>query len=223
MPLVAYLIPRYNADWKYLVNAPQGDNQEEIIKAQKMLDGVMKAFDEIQKTAEEASRKEKEAHAATQLAKTAQAEQEKTLSEVQAQEKAYNDKTNDLKKKSEQGTVVQQNKAKAELAQHHAEDPLPLRKAKITNEAAVKKAEKATKAAEAAAAAATQAKAAAEKAVDDAKAKVDEAEAYLEEVKNKPGSAQGAIWWMERELHETRAYLPTSKGGYAKKNVRVGE
>jgi len=140
---------------------------------------------------------------------------------VQSQEKAYNSKTEDLKKKSEEGTGVQQNKAKAELSQHLAGDPLPLRKAKITNEAAVKKAEKATKAAEAAAAAATQAKEAAEQAVEAAKGKVAEAEAYLEEVKNKPGSAQGAIWWMERELHETRAYLPTAKGGYAKKNFKA--
>jgi len=81
----------------------------------------------------------------------------------------------------------------------------------------VKKAEKASKAAQAAATAASQAKAAAEKSVDDAKSKVDEAEAYLEEVKNKPGSAQGSIWWMERELHEARAYLPTKKGGYSKR------
>jgi hypothetical protein len=52
-----------------------------------------------------------------------------------------------LKKKSEEGGVVSRNKAKNELAQHLAEDPLPLRQAKITAEAAVRKAEKATKAA----------------------------------------------------------------------------
>jgi hypothetical protein len=221
LSLASYLVSKYSADWKYLVNAPQGDNQEEVIKAQKMLEGVQKAFEEMTKTAEAAALREKEAHVAAQAAKAAQAEQEKTLAEVKAQEDAYNNKTNDLKRKTEEGTVVQQNKAKAELAQHLAEDPLPLRKAKITNEAAVKKAEKASKAADAAVAAASQAKAAAEKAVEDARSKVDEAEAYLEEVKNKPGSAQGSVWWMERELHEARAYLPTSKGGYAKKNVRA--
>jgi len=217
MSLASYLISKFGADWKYLVNAPQGDNQEEVNKASKMLDEVQKAFEEIQKTAAAATQKEKEARESVAAAKTAQAEQEKTLAEVKSQEDTRNQKTETLKKKSEEGTTVQQNKAKAELAQHLAEDPLPLRKAKITNEAAVKKAEKASKAAQAASTAASQAKAAAEQAVEDAKSKVDEAEAYLEEVKNKPGSAQGSIWWMERELHEAKAYLPTKKGGYSKR------
>jgi len=38
---------------------------------------------------------------------------------------------------------VQRNKAKNELAQHLSSDPLPLRRAKITQEAAVKKADRA--------------------------------------------------------------------------------
>jgi len=46
---------------------------------------------------------------------------------------------------------------------------------------------------------------------------VAEAEAYLEEVKKKPGSPRGAIWWLERELHEQKKFLPTSKGGIATK------
>jgi len=79
MPLTAYLIPRYSADWKYLVNAPQGDNQDEIIKAQKMLDAVQKALEEMQKSVDAAAQKEKEAHSAKATAKAAQVEQEKTL------------------------------------------------------------------------------------------------------------------------------------------------
>ncbi len=82
------------------------------------------------------------------------------------------------------------------------QDPLPLRKAKITLEAAVKKADKAAIAAEAA--------------VEEARVKFDEAQAYLEKVK-KGGSPKGALWWMERELLEARAYLPKSKGGYNKR------
>ena len=69
--------------------------------------------------------------------------------------------------------------AKNELAQHLGEDPLPLRRAKITTEAATKKAERATKAAEEAAAAArvaaakaAEARAAAEEAVAEAQRKV---------------------------------------------------
>merc|ERR1712063_56368 len=80
-------------------------------------------------------------------AKAAQQELEAALAEVKAQEDAYNQKKADLELKSTQGGVVSQNKAKAELSQHLAEDPLPLRRAKITQEAAVKKAERATNAA----------------------------------------------------------------------------
>lgn len=50
----------------------------------------------------------------------------------------------------------------------------------------------------------------------EARQKVDEAEAYLERVK-KGGSPKGALWWMERELHEARAFLPKAKGGYNKR------
>lgn len=64
------------------------------------------------------------------------------LRDVKSQEEARDARTAELKRKSQEGGVVQQNKAKNELAQHLAEDPLPLRKAKITLEAALKKAEK---------------------------------------------------------------------------------
>merc|ERR1712227_23970 len=172
-------------------------------------------------------------------AKSAQEELEAALAALKAEEDAYNQKKAELKKKSETGGVVSRNKAANELAQHLAEDPLPLRKAKITAEAAVKRSEKATKAAadareaaekaaveatnarkaaEDAREASAKAKAVAEAALDDASKKLQEAEDYLEEVKSKPGCAHGALWWIERELHEQKAYLPESKGGYRKKN-----
>ena len=198
-------------------------------------------------------------------AKAAQEELAAALAELQAQEKAYNDKKTDLERKSEEGGVVSRNKAKAELAQHLAEDPLPLRRAKITQEAAVKKAERATQAAaeareaaqasavassrarqeaeqaanqatdarqkaekdaqaasrarEAATAAANAsaaAKAEADAAVDAAAKRLGEAEEYLNEVRSRPGQAFGALWWIDRELHEQKKYLPVSKGGIAK-------
>jgi len=205
VPLVYYLIFRYNVDWHVLVNASQGSNQEEVAQAQKMLDSVNKAFIEVQKTAEAAAAKQREA-------KQAKIEQDASLAEVQAHEKAVNDKTNDLTRRSESGGMVAQNKAKAELAAHLSENPLPLRRAKITNEAAVKKAERAT-------VDAANAVAAAEAAVEDAKQQVAKAEAYLQELMSKPGSAGGALWWIDRELHETKAFLPSSKGGYRKKDL----
>merc|ERR1711862_1078154 len=131
VPLTHYLLFRYNVDWHKLVNSSQGDNSAEIAKAQEMLNQVTAAFQEAQRTATAAAQALLEAEPSA-----AQAELEAALAEVKAQEDAYNSKTEDLKKKSETGGVVSRNKAANELAQHLAEDPLPLRKAKITAEAA---------------------------------------------------------------------------------------
>jgi len=219
--LTYYLSFRYETDWHYLVNAPQGDNQEEILKAQRLLESVKQLLQASNEAAEESVRKEKASKAAERAAKEAKAELEASLRELQAQEQARDNKTAELKRKCEEGGVVAQNKAKNELSQHLNEDPLPLRKARITNEAAVKKAEKTSKAAEEAVAQAIAARAKAEAAVQAAIAKVAEAEAYLDEVRSRPGSAAGALWWIDRELHEQKAYLPTSKGGYSKKNIAI--
>ncbi len=183
--------------------AVAGDNSAELNKAQALLDGVTAAFRESEKQA---------AYARLQEApfKAAQEEVDAALADVNAQESARDNRTAELQRKSTEGGIVQQNKAKAELAQHLAEDPLPLRKAKITLEAALKRAEKARAPFEAATRAA-------EAALDDARQKVEEAEAYLAEVKAKPGSCHGAIWWMETELEEQKKYLPSSKGGVAKR------
>ena len=43
-----------------------------------------------------------------------------------------------------------------------------------------------------------------------------EAEAYLQEQKSKPGNSKGAMWWIERELHEKKKYMPMRKGGITK-------
>src|SRR3989338_9257195 len=60
-PIVVFLIMRYKADWHYVVNAPQGDNQKEIEKAQKMLDEAQAAVDEAIRSAEAAKAAEEEA------------------------------------------------------------------------------------------------------------------------------------------------------------------
>jgi len=189
VPLTHYLLFHYDVDWRYLVNT-KGDNSEEIAEAQRLLDEVVTAFQESERQAnnarkaEAAARKredaaretENEARAAEEAArqqeapfKAAQEEVDAALREVKSQEEARESRMAELKRKSTEGGVVQQNKAKNELAQHLAEDPLPLRKAKITLEAALKKAEKArapfeaaTKAAETARAAAEEAREAAE-------------------------------------------------------------
>jgi len=203
VPITHFLLFKYNVNWRNLVNASQGDNQAEVDKAQVLLN-------ESKAACELAIEQEKIAQQRKKEAIQAQQELEAALAELKAQEDAFNSKKAELERKSEEGGVVSKNKAKAELAQLLSEDPLPLRRAKITTEAAVKKAERTRVAAEEAAEQASNSRVAAE-------ARVEEAEAYLNEIKARAGSAQGAIWWMERELHEQRKYLPSSKGGIAKK------
>jgi hypothetical protein len=188
VPLTHYLLFKYDADWHVLVNSA-GDNSEELRMAQQMLD--------------EADRQARIARENEAPFKRAQLEVEAAVAEVKAQEDARNNKIAELQAKSTQGGAVSQNKAKNELAQVLAEDPLPLRKAKITLEAALKKAEKARAPFEAATRAAEEA--------------LDQASAYLEEVKKRPGSPHGRIWWMQREVEEQKKYLPTSRGGISRK------
>jgi len=111
-------------------------------------------------------------------------------------------KTDELTKKTTEGGVVAQNKAKAELAAHLASDPLPLNRAKLNTEAATKKAEKA--------------RAEADMALEEAKKRFDEADKYLAEVTSRSGSAQGALWWINKDLQEAKKYMPQKKGGIVK-------
>jgi len=173
-PLTHFLIARFGADWHTLVNATQGDNAEEIAKAQKLLTEAQDLLQQARKTDQESKA---------------------AAAELKKQQQLYDDRTKDLQKKSAEGSIVQQNKAKAELAQHLAQDPLPLSRAKITADAAAKRAEKA---------------------LNLAQTRVAELEVYLQDLQKRSGSAKGALWWIDRELHEAKAYMPTSKGGYKK-------
>jgi len=243
VPLCHLLLARYRSDWHYFVNAPQGAS-EEIDRAQAKLEAAKEGLRQAEARAHEAAvalaASEKaaaeSAAAAADLAakeaelRAAQAELDAALAAVQREEDAYNAKAAELRQKSETGGVVSMNRAKNELAQHLAEDPLPLRKAKITAEAAAKRNERALQAAAAArgvaehaaaearqaAARSAEAKAAADAAVDHARSLIEEAEVYLAEVQKTASGGKGALWWIERELHEQRKYLPTSRGGIAK-------
>mmetsp|Transcript_25789 Transcript_25789/g.32909 ORF Transcript_25789/g.32909 Transcript_25789/m.32909 type:complete len:280 (-) Transcript_25789:45-884(-) len=173
-PLTHFLIAHFDADWRVMVNATMGENAEEVAKAQKML---------------------KEAQESMKVAQDAANEAKAAAEEVRKEQKKYDDKTTSLTEKTTQGGVVSKNRAKAELAQHLAEDPLPLRRAKITAESAEKRAEKTLK-----------------QAMD----RVTELEAYLKELQNNCGSAGGSLWWIDRELHEARKFMPKARGGIDK-------
>lgn len=194
--LMLFFIWNYNLDIHKIVNAPQGAQSAELAKAQEMLDQCQKMLEEATKKASEAALKEKE------LA-NAEREVQKALDELKKQEDEFNNKTKELENVIATSTgVVKKNKAQAELSAHLASDPLPLRKAKTTTEAAKRKAEKALNLAN--------------EALAECQKKFNEAEEYLNEQKANASAGMGSIWWMERELAEKKKYMPQKKGGVAK-------
>jgi len=192
MSLIEYLMFRYNIEPHAMVTAPQGGDQEQINKAQAMVDSAQKAVDAMNAALAEAKK-------AVEAAVAAENENKAALEELRAQEKAFEDKKAALEKTKNDLSIgiVKRNSAANQLDQMLSEDPLPLRKAKINQNAAVKKSERATKAAEAA--------------VKNAETKLQEALDFLQRAKQSGGVARGAIWWMEREITEKKKYLPASR------------
>eukprot|EP01117_Protostelium_nocturnum_P002052 TRINITY_DN1269_c0_g1_i1.p1 TRINITY_DN1269_c0_g1~~TRINITY_DN1269_c0_g1_i1.p1 ORF type:complete len:283 (-),score=119.15 TRINITY_DN1269_c0_g1_i1:156-1004(-) len=185
MSLLEYLSFRYNKDLKHVAHAPQGSGDpRELQEAQNKLEAVQLALEQQQK-AEAALRQ-------------AEVDQRSAVADLHRQEEDYKNLVDSLEKKiKDSSSQVQRSKASAELAQVKGEDPLPLRKAKITSEAALRRVEKERKEAE-------------EKTRETEK-RFQEAIDYLEAVKKKGSVANGSIWWMEKELAEAKKYLPKSK------------
>ncbi len=123
------------------------------------------------------------------------------MNELKAQEDAFNNRTAELQRLSEEGTIVQKNKAKNELAQHLSSDPLPLRRAKITQEAAVKKADRAAQVAKDASDKASSARAHAEEVANQASA----ARAHAEEAARQASAARGNAEEAARQASGARA------------------
>jgi len=275
MSLIEFLSFRFKKSIQEVIDAPQGDNKEEIEAAQAAVEAAQKAVDdmverlgeatraaeaaaaaaaEATRTAdaataaeeaatqkeEESNARAAEAQAASDAAEAAAApyraavaENEKALEELHAQEKAYQDKKEALEKTKNDMSigVVKRNKAANELDQLLGEDPLPLRKAKINQEATVRKMEKAAKpfneasakakaAAEVAEAAAAEATAAADHAraerakAEAAKNEADAAAAAADEAK---AQAEAAVQEAENMLQAAIDTLEAAKkkGGVA--------
>eukprot|EP01105_Mastigella_eilhardi_P002801 TRINITY_DN135_c1_g1_i1.p1 TRINITY_DN135_c1_g1~~TRINITY_DN135_c1_g1_i1.p1 ORF type:complete len:430 (+),score=164.28 TRINITY_DN135_c1_g1_i1:87-1292(+) len=234
MSITEYLMFRYSKSVDQVLNAPQGENKEELEKAQAMVDAAQNAVADMlqrleeqkaavqqaQSSAAEAKAQEAAAKAAEADAKaraadaqTKEAESKRTaeestvaaaaaekaaaasraaadesqaaLAELQAQETAYEKKKADLLQASQTGGVVQRNKAANELEQLKSEDPLPLRRAKINQTAAVKKAERA-------AAASAEAATKAAHAADDAAKAAEQAEAARKDAEEAATKAENA-------------------------------
>jgi len=198
MALIEYFLWSYKKTVSDFVSKPQGGiDPEELAEAQRLLDEVQRALRESQEAAEIAAQREREALEAEAPFKKAQEELNEAIDELKRQEDEYKRKTDTLRARSEDQSlgVVQRNKASNELAQLLAQDPLPLRQAKISLEAAERKADKVRKPFKEARERAEAARAIADQAVDDCNARYDEAEKYLKEVMSKPSSPHGQIWW----------------------------
>jgi len=242
MALIEYLVWKYKKSVAETNVAPQGDNSAAIKAAQQKIDAVMKQLAECEASLEkqkiavkdnETAQKENAA-AQKKLVQEeealwfAEAELKKAIEELEKQEAEYKAKIAALENTIAKETGMKQAKAKNELSQLKGEDPLPLRRAKITQEAALRKVQKqkvavgvAKEAAQVAAAELekkAQALAKAVKELEDAYTKLEgklaEAREELEKVKAKPGGGKGAIWWMEREMFEADSRLPTSRMKY---------
>lgn len=145
LSLLEYLLFKYKRKISDFVSRPQGDNSAEIEKAQKMLESVQELLNVAISRSEEAKQSADIARQRAKEAKEAADQQKAALDEVKRQEEEYNRIAEELKRKSEDESIglVSRNKAKNELAQHLSQDNLPLNRAKLTLEAATKKAEKA--------------------------------------------------------------------------------
>lgn len=216
MCLSEYLLAHYSKGPTELIDSPQGGQAgaEELAAAQAGVANATALLSTAVADAEASAAAAAAAKAASDASEAAKAELAAAVADLEAQEKAIADKKAGFQAiiDDEGKSSMKRNMAKNELAQMEAEDPLPLRKAKITQKAALKKADKAAKkaaeelaAAEAAEAKAAEAKAEAEQAFKDA-------EQALQDLKAKgDGIARGAIWWMERELAERKKFMPGSR------------
>ena len=87
VPLIHYLLYKYNANWHTLVDeGRQGDNKEELAKAEKLLAEVQQLFRESEAKASEARKSHNEAQSAEASAKAREAEAVAAENQAKARE-----------------------------------------------------------------------------------------------------------------------------------------
>lgn len=253
MALSEYLLDKFKKTPAELCAAPQGDVDpaelalateacekagDALAAASEAAEAAAKTLAASQKAAAEAAEAkaasdyaQSQAEAAEAKVRAAEAELQSALDEITALEKAKADKIAKFQAIIDDPSAsgVKKGRAVQEKEAILAEDPLPLRKAKITQAAALKKVTKARKLAEEETAKATAAATAAAKAKEDADAAEKQAAAdkeaadaahaaseealaaaqkCLDDLKSKGGgSPQGKLWWMERALAEKKKYM----------------
>mmetsp|Transcript_30385 Transcript_30385/g.47168 ORF Transcript_30385/g.47168 Transcript_30385/m.47168 type:complete len:270 (-) Transcript_30385:53-862(-) len=162
MSLIEYTAWKYNKSVEETVNSPQGggtpEDAKQLAEAQKSLAQLAQLLTELQA-----------AQAAQKAEEDALAKKKKALQDL-----------------IDNGSGVKKAKASNELAQLNAEDPLPLRKAKLTTDAAVRKVLR----------------------------QMTATQKIIEELKKRGGVAAGVLWYMEREIFEADSRLPSAKMKY---------
>jgi chromosome segregation ATPase len=215
MALLEYLCFRYSKPVSAAVNNPQGggDNKDQVDAAAAKLDQLMTSLAQLQEDLAKQEEALSEQRKAEDEVKRAEAENKAAVDDLHHKEEEYKKQIETLEKKSTDASsgIVSRNKAAQELAQLKNTDPLPLRKAKLTAEASLRKVERERKAAEAATKVVEEAKSKISAQVSKTEAETQEAQNVLEELKKQGGTAKGSIWWMEREVKEAKKYLPKSK------------
>merc|ERR1712080_353206 len=160
MCMTEYLVYKYKKDGPKVVNSPQGGGDpDEFNRAKEAFNAARDDLTESIRLKDELSEAQKK---------------------LEKQEAEYNDKISKLEKKvsDKRLSATKIGTAKMQLEELKGQDPLPLRKAKLTTKAALKKSKQATKKAQ--------------KAFEGTKELFDN-------LKKQGGAANGAIWWMQRE------------------------
>jgi len=218
LSLTEFLVDKYKKNIVDVIEAPQGGQaaQEALDRATKKVDDAVEKMNEASEAATKAAESSAEAKTAEEVSKASTDACQQASEAVEAQEEKRNKKLTKLRNKVENkdGRLSQMkvNTARNELAQLEDEDPLPLRKAKLTQKAALSKQTKAHKLAKKASKKAAAAAEAAELRKNEAETLLQEARDALTELKEKgDGIAHGNIWWMEKELAERQKNMPRSK------------
>jgi len=197
MALSEYLLDKFSQKPDKLVNAPQGtlDNSE--------LEAAQAKLDEAGEALFLAIELKRECDIAEAPLKKANEALKQCVDEIEEMEakRAKKIEKLDLTINDKRKSSVSIGRATLEKEGLLSQDPLPLRKAKITQNAQLKKVKKARKPFK-------KATAAAEAAQKDSEEKNQEALDFLNKLKSKGGTPHGSLWWMQRELDEKKKYMP---------------
>jgi len=214
LALSEYLADKYSKTIQEIANAPQGGQaaQDALDAAAKKVHDATELLNQTTEKAEIAKVQLDEAKKARESSDQTKKQLEEVLKDVEREEKIRDDKIQKLKDKisdDKRYSAMKLNTFRNELAQIEGEDPLPLRKAKLTSKAMVKKSKKALKKCNKEEKKCEELNAELESLKDKAAIALEEAQEALTSLKeNGDGIAHGQVWWMERELNERKKYMP---------------